>query len=165
MRVANCIHLCEMLGDSGGLDDDADVISAGRLFILPSSHVGGDSLYASCSCCLMNVWFMRQQIHEIVAVFKATAHPDLFRSMKCNRKWPETTRWLSNGIAQDGLELSAMVLKMKLRALRSRVLHDIKGKPFSQNLSPDMHDEVFEYVHGEEEIFGNILSPLWVISF
>ena len=112
LRASDYSSLREALGDSGRMQDEADVVRAGRLFILPSTHVGGDR-------------YMRQQLHDIIAISNKVGHPDVFLTMTCNPRWPEITRSLLPGqTAQDRPDLCARVFFVKVRALMQFVIEE-----------------------------------------
>ncbi|CDF36188.1 ATP dependant DNA helicase PIF1 [Chondrus crispus] len=103
LRGADYISLRDSLGDSGRAEDEADAVRAGRLFILPSTHIGCDS-------------YMRQQMHGIIAISNQIGHPDIFLTMTCNPSWPEITRaLLPNQTPQDRLDLCARVFLIKFQ--------------------------------------------------
>lgn len=112
LRASYYRYLLEMLGDSRRLEDEADVVRAERLSILPSSHVSGDR-------------YMGQQMHEIIGTTKLICHPDYFIAIICNPRWPEITRSIFAGqIAQVRPDLPALLFRMKPRALMSMVLDE-----------------------------------------
>ncbi|CDF38180.1 ATP dependant DNA helicase PIF1 [Chondrus crispus] len=112
LRGADYISLRDSLGDSGRAEDEADAVRAGRLFILPSTHIGCDS-------------YMRQQMHGIIAISNQIGHPDIFLTMTCNPSWPEITRaLLPNQTPQDRLHLCARVFRLKMKDLMSLVINE-----------------------------------------
>ncbi|CDF39898.1 ATP dependant DNA helicase PIF1 [Chondrus crispus] len=112
LRAADYTSLCDSLGDSGRAEDEAEAVRAGRLFILPSTHIGCDS-------------YMRQQIHGIIAISNQIGHPDIFLTMTCNPSWPEITRaLLPNQTPQDRLDLCARVFRLKMKDLMSLVINE-----------------------------------------
>ena len=112
LRASDYSALREALGYSGRMQDEADIVRAGRLFILPSTYIGGDR-------------YMRQQLHDIIAISNKVGHPDIFLTMTCNPQWPEILRSLPPGqTPQDRPDLCARVFHMELRALLSFVLDE-----------------------------------------
>lgn len=60
-----------------------------------------------------------------IALSNVVGHPDIFLTMTYNPKWPEITRSPFTGQrAEYRPELSARVIRIKLRALMSIVLDD-----------------------------------------
>ncbi|CDF37673.1 unnamed protein product [Chondrus crispus] len=127
LRAADYTSLRDSLGDSGRAEDEADAVRAGRLFILPSTYIGGDR-------------YMRQQMHDIIAISNQIGHPDIFLTMTCNPSWPEITRaLLPNQTPQDRPDLCARVFRLKMKDLMSLVIN--------------------------EEVFGTVVSHVRVIEF
>ena len=81
LRASDCTSLRESLGASGRDEDGADAVRAGRLFILTSTHIRGDI-------------YMRQQMHEIIAISNKIGHPDIIRTVTCNPNCTEICRAL-----------------------------------------------------------------------
>jgi len=99
LRAEDYTTLRDLLGDSGMLEDEHDMVRSGRLFVLPSTHVGGDR-------------YMRQNLQDIIAMSNTFGHPDIFLTMTCNPKWPEITRALLPGqTAVDRPDLSTRVFR------------------------------------------------------
>ncbi|CDF37706.1 ATP dependant DNA helicase PIF1 [Chondrus crispus] len=112
LRAADYTSLRDSLGDSGRAEDEADAVRAGRLFILPFTHIGCDS-------------YMRQQMHGIIAISNQIGHPDIFLTMTCNPSWPEITRaLLPNQTPQDRLDLCARVFRLKMKDLMFLVINE-----------------------------------------
>ena len=112
LRAADYTALRDSLGDSGRAEDEADAVRAGRLFILPSTYIGGDR-------------YMRQQMHDIIATSNQIGHPDIFLTMTCNPNWPEITRaLLPNQTPQDRTDLCARVFRLKMKDLMSLVIDE-----------------------------------------
>ncbi|CDF36554.1 unnamed protein product [Chondrus crispus] len=112
LRAADHTSLGDSLGDSGRAEDEADAVRAGRLFILPSTHIGCYS-------------YMRQQMHGIIAISYQIGHPDIFLTMTYNPSWPEITRaLLPNQTPQDRLDLCARVFRLKMKDLMSLVINE-----------------------------------------
>lgn len=66
----------------------------GRLFILPSTHVGGER-------------YMCEQVHDVKALSKKIGHQDLFATITSNPDWREIRKVLFPGqIPQDRRNLS-----------------------------------------------------------
>ncbi|CDF39089.1 ATP dependant DNA helicase [Chondrus crispus] len=127
LRAADYTSLRDSLGDSGRAEDEADAVRAGRLFILPSTYIGGDR-------------YMRQQMHDIIAISNQIGHPDIFLTMTCNSSWPEITRaLLPNQTPQDRPDLCARVFRLKMKDLMSLVIN--------------------------EEVFGTVFAHVRVIEF
>ncbi|CDF36122.1 unnamed protein product [Chondrus crispus] len=112
LRAADYTSLRDSLGDSRRAEDEADAVHAGRLFILPSTYIGGDR-------------YMRQQMHDIIAISNQIGHPDIFLTMTCNPSWPEITRaLLPNQTPQDRPDLCARVFRLKMKDLMSLVINE-----------------------------------------
>ncbi|CDF39624.1 Helicase-like protein [Chondrus crispus] len=127
LRAADYTSLRDSPGDSGRAEDEADAVRAGRLFILPSTYIGGDR-------------YMRQQMHDIIAISNQIGHPDIFLTMTCNPSWPEITRaLLPNQTPQDRPDLCARVFRLKMKDLMSLVIN--------------------------EEVFGTVVAHVRVIEF
>ncbi|CDF38542.1 unnamed protein product [Chondrus crispus] len=127
LRSGDYTSLRDSLGDSGRAEDEADAVRAGRLFILPSTHIGCDR-------------YMRQQMHDIMAISNQIGHPDIFLTMTCNPSWPEITRaLLPNQTPQDRPDLCARVFRLKMKDLMSLVIN--------------------------EEVFGTVVAHVRVIGF
>ncbi|CDF33589.1 Putativ ATP dependant DNA helicase [Chondrus crispus] len=127
LRAADYTSLRDSLGDSSRAEDEADAVRAGRLFILPSTYIGGDR-------------YMRQQMHDIIAISNQLGHPDIFLTMTCNRSWLEITRpLLPNQTPQDRPDLCARVFRLKMKDLMSLVIN--------------------------EEVFGTVVAHVRVIEF
>ncbi|CDF33944.1 ATP dependant DNA helicase PIF1 [Chondrus crispus] len=110
LRAADYTSLRDSLGDSGRAEDEADAVRAGRLFILPSTHIGCDR-------------YMRQQMHDMIAISNQIGHPDIFLTMTCNPSWPKITRaLLPNQTPQDTPDLCARVFRLKMKDLMSLVV-------------------------------------------
>ena len=105
LRRADYTSLRDLLGDSGGVFDEAISLRAGSLVILPSTYVGGDR-------------YMRQKMHDIIATSNVLGHPDIFITMTCNPHWPEIQRGLLPGQRpEDRPDLCNRVFRMKRQAL------------------------------------------------
>ncbi|CDF32173.1 unnamed protein product [Chondrus crispus] len=127
LRAADYTSLRDSLGDSRRAEDEADAVRAGRLFILPSTYIGGDR-------------YMRQQMHDIIAISNQIGHPDIFLTMTCNPSWPKITRaLLPNQTPQDRPDLCARVFRLKMKDLMSLVIN--------------------------EEVFGTVVAHVRVIEF
>ena len=85
-RASDYTHLCELLADAatnksevqewtrrGNHKNSTDI---DRLVVLPSAHTGSDR-------------YMRQKMHEIIAILNSLGHPDVFITMTCNQYWAE----------------------------------------------------------------------------
>ena len=73
LRAEDYTRLRELLGDSGGTSDEINAVRKGRLFVLPSTFVGGGR-------------YMRNPLHDMLAVTTQLGHPDIFVTMTCNPK-------------------------------------------------------------------------------
>ncbi|CDF35745.1 ATP dependant DNA Helicase Pif1 [Chondrus crispus] len=103
LRAADYTSVRDSLGDSGRAEDEADAVRAGRLFILPSTHIGCDR-------------YMRQQMHDIIAISNQIGHADIFLTMTCNPSWSEITRaLLPNQTPQDRPDLCARVFLIEFQ--------------------------------------------------
>ena len=97
LRASDYTSLRESLGDSGRFEDKADALRADLMFILPSTHSGGDR-------------YMRQYMHDIIAISNKIGHPDTFLTVTCNPNWPEIRRaLLGDNTPQDRPDLCGRV--------------------------------------------------------
>ncbi|CDF40520.1 ATP dependant DNA helicase [Chondrus crispus] len=128
LRPSDYTSLRESLGDSGSGEDEADAVRAGRLFILPSTQIEGDR-------------YMRQQMHDIIAISSKVGHPDIFLTVTCNPNWPQTVspRRARHQTPQDRPDLCGRVFRLKLNALMSHVI--------------------------DEKLFGTVVANVRVIEF
>ncbi|CDF40383.1 ATP dependant DNA helcase [Chondrus crispus] len=127
LGAADYTSLRDSLGDSGRAEDEADAVRAGRLFILLSTYIGGDR-------------YMRQQMHDIIAISNQIGHPDIFLTMTCSPSWPEITRaLLPNQTPQNRPDLCARVFRLKMKDLMSLVIN--------------------------EKVFGTVVAHIRVIEF
>ncbi len=117
MRAESYSRLRELLGDSGGPNDESEAVRLGKLVVLPSTYVGGER-------------YMRQKMHDIIATSTKLGHPDIFLTMTCNPNWVEIQRSLLPAQSpQDRPDLCARVFMLKLQALMEIVIQDkIFGK-------------------------------------
>ena len=60
----------------GGIEDEGVNWRAGRMFVLPTTYIGGDR-------------YMRQQMYDMIAVSNKVGQPDIFLTMTCNPNWKE----------------------------------------------------------------------------
>ncbi len=112
LRAENYTALRELLGDSGGPNDESEAVRSGRLVVLPSTYIGGER-------------YMRQKMHDIIATSNKMGHPDIFLTMTCNPNWPEIRRSLLPGqSSQDRPDLCARVFILKLKALMEAIIED-----------------------------------------
>ena len=92
----------------------------GKLFVLPSIHIGSDR-------------YMRQKMHEIIAISNCIGHPDVFITLRRNPHWPEIQRTLLSGQrAEDRPDLCDRVCRMKLKLL---LTHLTDESPFGRVLA------------------------------
>ncbi len=75
IRAKNYTDLRELLGDSGGPNDESEAVRSGRLVVIPSSHTGGER-------------YMRQMMHDIIAPSTKMGHPDIFLTMPATQTGP-----------------------------------------------------------------------------
>lgn len=75
-RTADYASLCEQLGAPGSTEIGVNAVQAGFLFIFPSFYVGGDR-------------YMRQNMHDFIAISNKVGYPDIFLTMICNPRWHE----------------------------------------------------------------------------
>ena len=127
LRAAGYTALRESIGDSVRAEDEGDAVRAGRLFILPSTYIGVDR-------------YMRQQMHDIIAISNQIGHPDIFLTMTGNPSWLEITRaLLPSQPPQDRPGLCTRVFRPKMKDLMSLVI--------------------------DEEVFGTVVAHVRVIEF
>lgn len=67
--------LQEQLGDPNRTGNEANDMRAGRLIVLPSTHIGGDR-------------YMRHQMQDIISMSNKLGHPHIFLTVTCNPNWP-----------------------------------------------------------------------------
>ncbi len=79
LHAENYTALRELLGDSGGPNDESEAVRSGRLVVLPSTFI-----------CVER--YMRQKMHDNIATSNKIGHPDIFLTMTCNPNWPEIRR-------------------------------------------------------------------------
>ena len=127
LRASDYTHLCELLADAGthknevnewtGKRGDHNSMNIGRLVVLPSTHIGGDR-------------YMRQKMHDIIAISNSVGHPDIFITMTCNPHWPEIQEALLTGRrADERPDLCDRVFRMKLKLLLKHLKED---EPFGR---------------------------------
>lgn len=101
--AADCISLCELLGDAAHIDAESVTTCTRRFFILASIYVGRDH-------------FMRQNMHEIISISNKVGYISTFLLITSSLPRPEIKiALLHNIIDQPGLP--ACVFHIKLRAL------------------------------------------------
>ncbi len=112
LRAENYTALRELLGDSGGPNDESEAARSGRLVVLPSTYIGGER-------------YMRQKMHDIIATSNKMGHPDIFLTMTCNPNWPEIREALLPGqSSQNRPDPCPRVFNLKLKALMEAVIND-----------------------------------------
>lgn len=67
--------LSKQLGDSRNVNDEAEAVRTSRFFILQSTYIG-------------EYRYMRQIIHDIIAISDKVWYAHLFLTMTCNPQWP-----------------------------------------------------------------------------
>ena len=108
-------HLCDLLGDaanhnnennqSTGNKERNNALNFGRLVVLPSTYIGSDR-------------YMRQKMHDIIAILNTLSHLDVFMTMTCNSYLPEIQNaLLPSQRADDRLDLCDRVFRMKFKLL------------------------------------------------
>ncbi len=68
--------LRELLGVSGGPNDESKAVRSECLVVLSSTYIRGER-------------YMLQKMHDIIATSNKMGHPDIFLTMTCNPNWPE----------------------------------------------------------------------------
>lgn len=68
LRASNYTELQEVLGDSSRMENESILVRIGRLMIQPSTYVGGPR-------------YMRQNMHDALAISRKYGHPDVFITM------------------------------------------------------------------------------------
>ena len=127
LRSCDYTHLCELLGDASHALNEAQVWTKkegaanfgdiGKLVVLPSTHIGSER-------------YMRQKMHDIIAISNSIGHPDVFLTMTCNPRWPEIQESLLPGQrAQDRPDLCNRVFRMKHKLL---MVHLKEDEPFGR---------------------------------
>ena len=86
LRASENTHLSDLLADAANHNNEINQwtgnnrrnneLNVGRLFVLPSTRIGSDR-------------YMRQKIHDIIAISNTLGHPDIFVTMTCNPNWLE----------------------------------------------------------------------------
>ncbi|XP_050279142.1 uncharacterized protein LOC126720581 [Quercus robur] len=98
---------------------DTTPASAGKIFVLPSSFIGGPR-------------YMIENYQDAMAICRWAGYPDLFITFTCNAKWPEIELFLSRKPGQkieDRPDVVARVFKIKL----DQLLNDLKhGQHFGR---------------------------------
>ena len=74
LRRENYTTFREVIGDAGGIHDEAEQVRRGTLVVLPPSFIGGDR-------------WMRQKMQDIIATSNNLGFPDIFLTMACNPYW------------------------------------------------------------------------------
>lgn len=93
--------LQKALADAENKENEHDLVTAGKLFVLPSSCNEGSR-------------YMRQKVHDIVFISNNLGRFLSFVTTTCNLVWPETIRkLLESQVAQDRPDLSARLLHTK----------------------------------------------------
>ena len=87
LRGSYYSHLHDLLEDAAnnnneinqriGNKESNNARNVGMLVALPSTHIGSDR-------------YMRQKIHDIIAISNTLGHPDIFITMTCNPYLSET---------------------------------------------------------------------------
>ena len=100
------------LKGGGRVEDESDAVRPGRLFILPSTYIGGYR-------------YTRHEMHDIIAIFNQIGHPDIFLTMTCNPSCSELTRdLLPKQTPQDRPDPCARVFRLKMKDLMSMVIYE-----------------------------------------
>lgn len=120
MTASDYASLREALADSGRLEDEVDLVRAGKMIILPSTFVGSDR-------------YMQQELQDIMGVFTKVGTPDIFITMTYNPNWPEIQRHLSEGqTANSRPDIVTRVFRMKMKHMMREVIdNDVSGRFFS----------------------------------
>ncbi len=84
LRRDNYTSLRAAIGDTAGIQDEAEQVRRGTLVVLPSTFIGGDR-------------WMRQKMHDIIATSSTLRFPDIFLTMTSNPYWTEITKPLEPG--------------------------------------------------------------------
>ncbi len=88
--------------------------------VLPSTHMGSDR-------------YMRQKMHDIIAISNSIGHPDVFLTMNCNPRWPEIEDSLLPGQrATDRPDLCNRVFRIKHKLLMTNLKEDY---PFGKTVA------------------------------
>lgn len=125
LRSCDYTHLCELLADAAmernevqawtKSDGKKSIGDIGKLVVLPSTHIGGER-------------YMRQKMHDIIAISNSLGHPDVFLTMTCNPKWPEIeSALLPSEKSTDRPDVCNRVFRMKWKLLMSYLK---ESKPF-----------------------------------
>ncbi len=125
LRASDYTHLWELLADAAtnknevnkwpGNNEQDNSLNVGRLVVLPSTHIGSDR-------------YMRQKMHDIIAISNSVGHPDIFITMTCNPYWPEIQNTLLPDQRADNTpDLCDRLFRMKLKLLLKHLKED---KPF-----------------------------------
>ena len=102
IRDSHYTDLRYLLGDTGGVDGEAESVREGILFVLRTTYIAGNR-------------YMGQQMHDIIPVSDITGHRHIFVTMKLNPNWPEISRTLFPGpTSKDGPHIFRRVLKTNL---------------------------------------------------
>ena len=117
LRSSDYTRLCELLADAAMTRNEAEAWrkgdkkkqngDIGKLVVLPSTHLGSER-------------YMRQKMHDIIAISNSLGHPDIFLTITCNPKWPEIEGALLAGQKSDDCaDLGNRVFGMKWKLLMS----------------------------------------------
>ncbi len=80
--------------------------------VLPSTHIGSER-------------YMRQKMHDIIAISNSIGHPDVFLTITSNPRWPEIEESLLPGqCACDRPDLCNRVFQMKQKILMTHLKED-----------------------------------------
>ena len=150
LRASDYTHLCELLANAAsnkkevnertGNTEQNSALNVGSLVVFASFYIGSDR-------------YIRQKMHDIIAVSNSLLDPDIFLTMTCKPEWPEIENaLLLEQRAYDRPELCDRVFRMKLKLLLKHLKEDKPLRQFAAFVS------VIEYqkrglVHAQISIF------------
>ncbi len=122
IRSCDYTHLCELPADASNALNEAQVWTrsegtgkigdVGKLVVLPSTHIGSGR-------------YMRQKMHDIIAISNSIGQPDVLLTMTCNPRRPEIQQSLLPGQKADNRpELCNRVFRMKHMLLMAYLKED-----------------------------------------
>lgn len=81
IRATDYTSLCEQLDNSEQVENEEEAGRSWQLFVLLSTYIDGGR-------------YVRQNTHDVIAIFNRLGHSGNFLTMTCNPNWPEIPRAL-----------------------------------------------------------------------
>ncbi len=80
-----------------------------------------------------NIRYLRQKMHDIIAISNSISHPDVFLTMTCNLRWFEIQQSLIPSQKADNRpDLCNRVFRMKHKLLKT---HSKEDEPFGKAIA------------------------------